>query len=315
MNRARGPSDRSGRVVVDPLRWLRRTLRRRLDKPQYLYRPQQIVARLRYSPGAWGADDTTIMKLPWGVDLECFPADVIGSSIGRTGIYDLLVTEALLRLVDVGELAVDAGANVGYTSAVLARAAGPGGRVVAVEPQPQVFALLERNATRWRTRSDLAPVELRRVGLAASAGDGVVIAPPGFSANRGTSVTVARSDGDGDPIALVALDDIVGGPIGVLKLDVEGRELDVLRGTARLLAAGAIRDLVFEENAAYPTPVTDLLEGCGYTIRGLRQRLSGPRLSDPQASADRLWDPPLLLATRDAPRLARRFARRGWRAL
>lgn len=119
----------------------------------------------------------------------------------------------------------------------------------------------------------------------------------------------------GDQVSLIALDDLADGPVGVLKLDVEGHELAVLRGGERLLSERALRDIVFEEHEPHPTPVTRHLEGFGYEVVGLRQRLTRPALVAPGAATDSMWDPPVLLATIDSPRARRLFRPRGWRAL
>ena len=70
--------------------------------------------------------------------------------------------------------------------------------------------------------------------------------------------------------------DVRSTPVGVLKLDVEMHELEALRGADGLLSRKLIRDIVFEEHRAAPTPVTTLLESYGYEIIGIRQGLGGP---------------------------------------
>ena len=62
------------------------------------------------------------------------------------------------------------------------------------------------------------------------------------------------------------LDGLTGadGQIDLLKLDVEGHEAAVLHGATGLLGRGAVRDIIFEEHAPYPSPTTRLLEGQGY---------------------------------------------------
>ena len=56
---------------------------------------------------------------------------------------------AIVRYLDhclaPGDLVVDGGAHIGYHSLHMARAVGSNGRVLAFEPDPANFALLERN--------------------------------------------------------------------------------------------------------------------------------------------------------------------------
>jgi FkbM family methyltransferase len=289
-------------------------------KPHYLWRPGQLVrraARARRPPT--GPAET--LPLPWGVSIECFAGDAIGSSIGRTGVYDLLMTEALFRLADPGETAVDAGANIGYASCALAAAVGTEGRVLAVEPHPAVHALLARNVGRWgREAGRLAPVELCPVALSGGRGAGALATGGRFESNRGTATlapqfrTFAAAE---VAVPLVTLDELAAGrPIGVLKLDVEGHELEVLTGARELLGAGLVRDVLVEAREGRPSPVTELLADHGYAVFETRSTLTGPRLGArrPDPAVDHL-EPPTLLATLDPERLRRRFRPRGWRAL
>jgi hypothetical protein len=115
---------------------------------------------------------------------------------------------------------------------------------------------------------------------------------------------------------LQRLDSIVSESVGVLKLDIEGHEASALRGAERLVRAGKIRDIVFEEHQTPPTPATEFLEQHGYTVFGLEQRLLGLRLSDPRRTeGKRSYDPPSYLATVEPQRAIERFKERGWKTL
>jgi FkbM family methyltransferase len=265
-------------------------------------------------------DETVVRLLPWDAAIECWPADAIGSSIVRTGIFDLLATEALFRLADSGDVAVDAGANIGHMTSALATAAGLRGRVLSFEPHPEVLAVLDRNVHRWQRDPAMASIETHGCGLSRRRGRATMVTLTGFEANRGTgSVVTSGVAGAGEratEITVARLDDMVRGPVGVLKLDVEGHELAVLDGAAGLLAGSAVRDIVFEETDPYPTEVTRRLEAHGFQVRELVQQLRGPTLVAPSTRPERgSWDPPVLIASRDPVRLESRFARHGWWAL
>jgi FkbM family methyltransferase len=61
------------------------------------------------------------------------------------GCHEPAITDLIQRVVKPGSVCLDVGANVGSHTLVLARAAGPHGRVIAVEPHPRLSARLERN--------------------------------------------------------------------------------------------------------------------------------------------------------------------------
>ncbi len=65
--------------------------------------------------------------------------------------------DALRQFVSPGEFAIDVGAHTGDTTVPMALAAGPTGCVLAIEPNPHVFKLLETNASLNREQSHIEP--------------------------------------------------------------------------------------------------------------------------------------------------------------
>jgi FkbM family methyltransferase len=285
-----------------------------VNRPYYWYRPAQLARRLRMRPSPDGAP--RLVRTAWGSRLYCWP-DPIGRAVARTGVYDLVVAETLARLADPGETAVDAGANVGLMSNLLAHAVGPGGRVVSFEPHPLIFETLSRNIAQWEAVDAIKVIEVCQAAVSSSAGVlPLAVDPDTFAANKGTASLEHADPGESTDVRTVRLDDEFPDGLGVLKLDVEGHEIAALEGADALLRSGRIRDILFEEHEQPPTPVTTLLESRGYTVLGVRQGLAGPIVSAPADAYDRqLWDPPALLATTDPERVRRRLTSRGWLCL
>jgi FkbM family methyltransferase len=297
------------------------SVRRLVTKPWYVFRPGQIVRRLTWQ--VWGSRAAEAeVRLRWGLPVRVRPRELIGSALMRTGVHDLPVTEAVFRLLDPGDVAVDAGANIGYMTSVMAARVGPGGAVHAFEPHPELVGLLERNARSWAARPWSGRVEAHPVALSDTEGRGALRVPERFEQNMGVATLEAPADGmplrDTIDVPLRTLDDCLGNeeaPVGVLKLDVEGHEHAVLRGAARLLRRGRVRDVVFEEHGAYPTPVSRYLEAAGYDVVLLRVGLRGLSVVDPRSDDGRGdYDGRNFLATRDLERARARLTG-GWRAL
>jgi FkbM family methyltransferase len=162
------------------------------------------------------------------------------------------------QVLGPGDLFVDVGANIGCYAVL---AAELGAEVIAVEPAADTFALLRENIA-------LNGYEIRAVQAAAGARAGTARFTSGLDcANQFSPAGQAET-------ALVTVDSLLGGRAAAgMKIDVEGFELEVLRGCAQALAAHRIALIQLEWNATSQaalgtdrTPVADLLEGHGYLL-------------------------------------------------
>lgn len=291
-----------------------------LTRPHYLARPSGAVrlawARLGRQDGVHRLEP---VRLPWGVSMLVDPAEDIGRSIANTGVFDPDLTEAVYRLLDPGERAVDVGANIGYVTSLMAARAGAGGDVHAYEVHPDVFRVLELNASIWSSRPEAPALHLARVGVSDCPGVGTLEVPPGFSSNMGlarlTAGNGARGE-SGSTVEVSRLDDLLPEQsFHVVKLDIEGHEAAALRGATRILSEGRVRDVIFEDHGRYPTEAMALLEGHGLRVFSLDCTLLGPRLRPPEEGFGRpQWPGPNYLATSEPDRALARFAPRGFRS-
>lgn len=176
--------------------------------------------------------------------------------------FEPATQRCLDRLLEPGRTAVDVGANIGFLTARMARSVGPEGRIWALEPEPANLEILRRNMK----RNGLAD-RVRIVPQAAGAGDAsrrLYLGGhgmghsfhPGEAGPTAASVEVRQS----------SLDDLVEGPVDLVKIDVEGAELDVLAGMDRLLAENPDLHLVVEWNPAAQ-------RAAGHTGEALPRRL------------------------------------------
>jgi FkbM family methyltransferase len=300
------------------------TLLQRLNKPEYLFRPTQLLRRLQ-ALRAPGLERERTFQLPWGLPLTVDPQDTIGRAVWHLGVYDLLVSETLWRLVSPGELVLDVGSNIGHMASVMARRTGPTGQVIAFEPHPLLFARLKRNLDAWRAELPGLRLEARAVAVGDANRPGHLHIPTTFQENAGTASLLEQDAGSGDSgstpgrvaVDVRTLDTELPPPLApsVMKLDVEGGEAAVLRGATRLLATG-LRDIVFEDHGTWPTPPMRLLLDAGYTLFRLHKTLRGPTLVPPESPPETgAWEAPSLLATRQPDRARALLAPRGWHCL
>lgn len=149
-----------------------------------------------------------------------------------TGTHEVQVQEALRRSVGAGDVVWDVGANIGALSLVAARIVGPAGRVIAVEPEAGCAAAIRAGAA----RNDLGWLEVREVAATDSSRDVELIVVDDTLWTRLASVGRHELQTERRVVTGCALDDLDAPAPALVKIDVEGAELEVLAGMRRLLA-------------------------------------------------------------------------------
>ena len=277
-------------------------------KPEYLWRPGQVKRRLLFSPSS----EVTPLPLPWGCTINAITAEGIGRAIATQGVYDLPLTEAIMRLTDSGDTALDVGANIGYTALVLARSSGPEGRVCCFEPNQALLPTLRTNVNNWKVLH-IAPIQIETVALSDRTGTAVLGFPDDYALNQGGASL--EQENNGVPVSVCRLDSLDINGAGILKVDVEGHEAAVFVGAEALLARKLIRDILFEEHGSYPARSHRILLDHGYRIFRVARSTWRPLLLPPGDGPRQPYLPPNYLATTDASRANARFVPWGWSAL
>lgn len=179
----------------------------------------------------------------------------------------------LVDLCQNGDVCLDVGANIGYTSLAAARAVGQQGRVVALEPAERAYDLLSQNAQ----RSPWAPIHTLRLACGEKAGT--------------AHLYVARNSQDRSSLAPQRLL----GRIGVeavemcvlrdvcrdlcitpdlVKIDTEGAEWPVLRGLLPDISPRSMLVEVCAQNTQpfgyRPSAMCQWIASHGYDLRVIR---------------------------------------------
>jgi FkbM family methyltransferase len=186
-------------------------------------------------------------------------------------------------------------------SSVLAKRAQ---RVVAFEPLPMLCERLRENVRAWGAEGE--KVIVHEMAVSDASGMAGFEYSELFYMNEGLA---HLSDKGQMQVKTTRLDELFDSHIGVMKVDVEGFELNVFHGARQLLERRLIRDIVFEEHDTMPTPVTEFLESYGYRIFHLSHSFRSLKLSDRKHG-----ESPNYLATLDADRALARLTPAGWHA-
>jgi FkbM family methyltransferase len=185
---------------------------------------QALVSLLRNLPEAASRAKFDVDGLTVHVDLrDARFLQVPNELLGRTR-----VAKSLPSFLSTGALFVDVGANYGSMSALAARCVGPSGKVVAIEPNPLIGAPLARTLQECG-----APHRLHRVACGTEAGSATMFIPA--SSGAGSLVSnYASGKFRRFAVQVRTLDSLLAAePVrsrSVLKIDVEGFEVDALLG-------------------------------------------------------------------------------------
>jgi len=165
------------------------------------------------------------------------------------GVREPEETALMRRVIGEGDTVLDVGANAGWYTSLFAKQIGKLGRVYAIEPVPDTFKALRRTIELNHCTEN---VFLFNKLCGENEEQGVIFQfpdlHPGLSSSRpiGDEKTVEHR------IGTLTIDDLITREkiksIAMLKIDVEGAELQVLRGAQKSLRAGIIKGMLIEVN-------------------------------------------------------------------
>jgi FkbM family methyltransferase len=244
----------------------------RFLKTQYAFRRAPLLTLCR-SAGWYGrcfARKPTVLELPrWKIRM-LFPSQRRGFGKFIFAFREYYEPELayLEKILTSGMIFVDAGANFGVYTLVASRLVGPAGKVLAFEPTVQSFAVLRQNIELNRFPN----VDAFQVALAEERGEAWLNYgwdPVGNWVGEGP-----HGKNQGEEVQAESLDQILEGKgirhVDAIKIDVEGGEERVLRGSVRCLTESK-PIVIFEFNPACahrcglsPWGAADFLECLGY---------------------------------------------------
>jgi len=229
-------------------------------------RPQPVGAFL--ADLLVGKDRRRLLETPAGIKLHLDPFGFLGATLLQTGTYEPGTDAIFRKWIKPGFTVLDVGANEGYFSILACMLAGPGGRVVAVEPQARCTEIIRRNMSA-NGISNCTMIEAA-VGDADSFAD-IQLMP---AINTGASSIVrkyrwARQRQRIRTLSGLTLVEQTGfSQFDFVKIDVEGYEPEVVEGLLPLLNSGCIKLMLIDFHHS-------VLEQRGIAAEDIRKKLIG----------------------------------------
>ena len=269
-------------------------IRRSLGLDEITRRLDAIEGRLagisadRYPNGpVYFGDHTALVATRWGAKMLVDTRDaMVAPWLVLDGLWESHVTGWLQQTLTPGQVFVDVGANIGYFTLLGATLVGPEGRCVGIEAHPRMAELLQRNViinglhgyvTTWQRAAWSEPTELKlhlRQNFASNSRVGSI--GPDALRRLGDTEEIIE-------VEAVRLDDLLADlpRIDVMKVDVEGAEVQVFSGLSRILAANPAITIIFEWSPGQivdvgddPSALLHLLTSQGFRFRLMEDDLS-----------------------------------------
>ena len=184
-------------------------------------------------------------------------------------VYEEEFVDFLKQIIKPGDVVIDPGTNVGYISAVCADLLGNDGLVISIEPSKRCYSLIEKYLVSPRIRlfhSALYREKTNKVFV-----DKINVISTGYSAF--SDFTGQKMGDEVYEIETLTVSDLFIQfnleRVKLLKLDIEGAELDALLGCAELLQQQKIDYILIEtfiSDAQIDTNkrINELLSSAGY---------------------------------------------------
>lgn len=179
------------------------------------------------------------------------------------GTSEPLIQSLLQKIVAPGDVFYDIGANVGFFAILAAKLVGPHGRVYAFEPLPANAASLQHNVV----LNGFTNVTVFETAISSADGEGELLL--GSEPTQGRlAASVAPGDAPAETITIPisSLDQLIVRhdlkQPDLVKIDIEGAEVDAIAGMRRTLAE--CRPLVLCEMHGTNQRLASLFKDLGY---------------------------------------------------
>jgi FkbM family methyltransferase len=228
-------------------------------------------------PSRFSGRDVRPMRFPEGYVFPVDPGTLIGWSIYFFGTYEPEVRQQIVERLTPGGVAIDVGANVGWHALLMASRVGPAGQIYAFEPN---------DSTRDRLRAAVEANHFAQIAIDSRAaadrqGSLGFEAPDAGHFWDGTG-RLSRDPRSAHAVDCITLDAFVAARgirrVALVKIDVEGWELAVLRGATdvlRMLRPAIVFEFdphYVERSGGTSSELTGCLVEAGYALFALRPK-------------------------------------------
>ena len=182
------------------------------------------------------------------------PSDTsVATSILINGTYEEVLLSEIRQTLKSGSVFIDGGANIGFFSLIAAKITGPAGFVIAFEPAPKTYSYLKKNIK----INNISNVISSNKGLSSSEKYLSFLLSPNPEENSiiDHNSKDLKSGSKIINIHTINIDKFCEKnniqKVDLIKLDIEGQELEAIKGGREILLKNKNIKVIFELNIAY----------------------------------------------------------------
>jgi FkbM family methyltransferase len=226
------------------------------------------------------ASKAGLLKPVWfefesGLWMKLNMQELIHETILLEGLWDPQLTQLVKNRLDRGMVFIDIGAHSGYFTLLAARNVAESGRVLAVEPNPKIANQLRENLN----ASNIHNTTIEQIACNEHGGAAVLYVHDDSNSSASSLSEVNVHSGNQIAVQCQPLDEVVErhalNRVDLIKIDVEGAELSVIRGALSTLSRfkpTIVMELDSTLLAAFGSSIDDVrneLTKLNYTVKPL----------------------------------------------
>lgn len=174
-------------------------------------------------------DDIQLHQTRYGFLYSFSNDNYIGKSINQYGEYSQTEITLLEKHINASDTVIDVGANIGTHTLFFSKKITESGAVISIEPQKIIYDLLKENIH----INKLSNVTTHQFYLDKE--EGIKYIEPKVASHLDNFGTLSHEDNEGDAINKATLDSLKLEKCDFIKLDAQGKELEVLVGASNTI--------------------------------------------------------------------------------
>ena len=220
----------------------------------------KLLAPIPYGP--------TIVPTHYGFDALVDPTidDGVEKSIYYFGTYEIGTLHIMRKCLKRADSFIDVGSNIGLMSLLASQIVGKNGIVYSIEPEPEIFTILQKNIK----INNIDNIQTYNLAFGSERGNAIIYRNLDLNRASASLIKPNQKNFDEREVIVQTLDEFIIknniSNVQMVKIDVEGWELEVLKGAKNFLSSPSSPIICIEYSKLHPIHKGQLLDIYNYIL-------------------------------------------------